>query len=77
MRDAEDGVDQLNVDFTGRQLEQGRFHRIERLETLFEEDFVELGQIDGHAAPPGLSSSAPTASSWMALSSLAERPVQP
>ena len=58
MRDAEDGVDQLGVDFAGRELQQRRLHRVERFETLFEEDVVELREIERHA---GYSSSGLTA----------------
>ena len=72
MRHAEDGVDELGVDFAGRQLQQRRLHRVERLEALFEEDFVELREIERHA---GYSSSGLTPSRSIAFSSVAERPI--
>jgi hypothetical protein len=72
MRHAKNGVDELGVDFTRGQLEQRCLHRVERLETLFEEYFVELREIERHA---GYSSSALTPSSSIAFSSVGERPI--
>ena len=72
MRHAKDGVDELGVDFAGGKLQQRRLHRVERLETLFEEDFVELREIERHA---GYSSNGLTPSRLIAFSSVAERPI--
>ena len=49
MRDAEDGVDQLEVGVTRRELEQRGLHRVERLDALGEEGVVELREIERHA----------------------------
>ena len=80
MRHAENGVDELGVDVTGRELEQRGLHGVERFEALFEEGVVELREIERHAAPPGtnmdapgLSSSAPTPRTRIASSSAGER----
>ena len=70
MRDAENGVDQLGVDFTGRELQQRRLHRVERLETLVEEGVVELREVERHA---GYSEQRADAEHAMASSSAGER----
>jgi hypothetical protein len=77
MRNAEDGVDQLQVGVAGRELEQRILHRVERFEALGEEGVVELGEIERHdSSQTGLSSSAATPSTRIASSSAAERPFQ-
>src|SRR6185312_9339829 len=60
--DAEDGVDELAIRSADIQLQQRRFHRVERLEALLEEGIVELSQIDGHEGHSGSPSTAATPS---------------
>ncbi len=49
MRHAEDRVDQLRIRRTEIELQQRRFHRVERFEALLEEGIVELREVERHA----------------------------
>src|SRR5688572_3095817 len=50
MRDAKDGVDELGIRRTQIELQQRRFHRVERFEALLEESVMELREVERHAA---------------------------
>src|SRR5207253_1955991 len=49
VRHAEDRVDALRIGGTDVELQERRLHGVERLEALFEEHTVELGEIERHA----------------------------
>ena len=50
MGDAENGVDQLRLGRSEVELQERGLHAVERLEALFEERAVELGEIERHAS---------------------------